>query len=166
MTLGRAVYRTRQFAAYTLGGWGKVDDASAVAALPPPLAALFRSMDAAARRHHLAVYRRLRARGCDTPEVLAAALLHDIGKGRVSPLERTAYVLASRVGPWLVRRLAGDGRRGWRALYRLAHHPAIGAALVQAAGGSERVVWLIANHQRRDVRDRDLQLLREADEAS
>jgi hypothetical protein len=123
-------------------------------------------MDPAARRHHLAVYRRLRAQGCDNSEVLAAALLHDIGKGRVSPLDRTAYVLASRIGPGFVRWLAGDGRRGWRALYRLAHHPALGAALVQAAGGSARLVWLIAHHQRRDLDDRDLQLLREADEAS
>lgn len=164
--VGRALYRTRQFAVYTLGGLRAVNDESATAVLPPALAALFRTMDPAARRHHLAVYRRLRARGCDNAEVLAAALLHDIGKGRVSPLDRTAYVLASRLGPAFVRWVAGDGRRGWRALYRLAHHPALGAALVEAAGGSARLVWLIAHHQRRDLDDRDLQLLREADEAS
>ncbi|GIW07208.1 MAG: hypothetical protein KatS3mg060_2013 [Dehalococcoidia bacterium] len=166
MTVARVVYRTRQFAAYTLGRFGEVDDALAVAALPPALAALYRTMDPAARRHHLAVYRRLRASGCDNPDVLAAALLHDIGKGRVSPVERTVYVLASRVGPWLAHWLAGDGRHGWRALYRLAHHPTLGAALVRAAGGSERLVWLIANHQRRDWDDRDLRMLQAADEAS
>jgi hypothetical protein len=166
MMLGRAVYRTRQFASYALGGRGAVDDGIALAALPPALGALYLSMEPVARRHHLAVYRRLRAMGCDNPELLAAALLHDLGKGRVSPLARTAYVLASHAGEWLVRGLAGDGQRGWRALYRLAHHPALGAALVEAAGGSPRLVWLIAMHQRRDIEDPDLRLLQAADEAS
>ncbi|MFN8532245.1 MAG: HD domain-containing protein [Dehalococcoidia bacterium] len=165
MTVGRAVYRTRQFAQYALGGAAPVDDGAVRAVLPAALATIFLGMDPASQRHHLAVFRRVVAAGCDDPDVVAAALLHDLGKGRVSPLDRTAWVLLERT-PWLASRLAGDGRRGWTALYRLAHHPAIGAAQVGAAGGSDRLVWLIANHQRNDLDDPGLRILRAADDES
>src|SRR5947209_1277881 len=49
--------------------------------LPPAGQALFTAMAANDQRHSLAVYHALRARGTDDAELLAAALLHDSGKG-------------------------------------------------------------------------------------
>src|SRR5258708_36958991 len=49
--------------------------------LPPAGRALFAAMAANDQRHSLAVYRALRARGCDDAGLLAGALLHDRGKG-------------------------------------------------------------------------------------
>src|SRR5260370_20781844 len=50
--------------------------------LPPAGRALFSAMAAHYQRHSLAVYRALRARGCDDAGLLAAALLHDHAHGR------------------------------------------------------------------------------------
>ncbi|GIW10179.1 MAG: phosphohydrolase [Dehalococcoidia bacterium] len=165
MNLGRVLYRTRQFAQYTLAA--RPDTPPVVEALlSPSLAALFRAMDPASQRHHLRVLARLQGAGVTEPDALAAALLHDVGKGRISPLVRAVYVLARWLAPGLPAWLGGNGRRGWPAMYRLVHHATLGAALVAAAGGSPRVVWLIAHHQRHDLDDPVLQALAAADDAS
>src|SRR6266566_5005748 len=53
--------------------------------LPAPALLLFQTMSAADQRHSLRVCRGLLARGCEDKDLLAAALLHDVGKaqGRV-----------------------------------------------------------------------------------
>src|SRR5579862_4751313 len=79
------------------------------ATLPPGGRALFATMSLNDQRHSLSVYRALRARGCDDAEMLAAALLHDSGKGngRVRLWVRPPFVLLRRFAPgvlrWLVR---------------------------------------------------------------
>src|SRR5258706_150975 len=58
--------------------------------LPPSALPLFQTMSAADQRHSLRVCQGLQARGCTDKDMLAAALLHDVGKagGRVPFLTR------------------------------------------------------------------------------
>lgn len=87
----------------------------------------------------------LRSSACDQ-ELIAAALLHDVGKGRQQIWQRVLYVVLAAGWPGLLRRLARPGA-GWRgALERAMHHAAAGARLARAAGYSERVVRLVAAH--------------------
>jgi hypothetical protein len=162
--LDRALYRTRQFVRYSNGR--EADDGAAREILPPRLFALFRSMDGGGRRHHLAVYQRLRQLGVRDPDELAAALLHDVGKGRVSPVTRAIYVVATRVWRGAPQALAGPGGRWWPAMRRLWRHPELGARQVAGSGGSPRLVWLIANHQRTDLDEPALKRLQDADDHS
>ena len=128
------------------------------ATLPPGGQALFAAMARRDQRHSLSVYHGLRARGHGDPELLAAALLHDSGKGggRVRLWMRPTVVLlrawAPRLLTWLARPpSAGTGTDTGVPYLRLPfyyawHHAEIGAELAARAGLSARVVLLIRTH--------------------
>ncbi|TMD68035.1 MAG: hypothetical protein E6I91_05425 [Chloroflexi bacterium] len=91
-------------------------DYNEVAALLPTVAALslFRTMTPADQQHSLRVCRRLQARGCKDKDMLAAALLHDVGKaqGRVPFWTRPAIVLGKKLAPHLLTRLVTYPEKG------------------------------------------------------
>jgi hypothetical protein len=147
------------------------------ALLTPAQMALFRQMPRYDQRHSLNVVRTLRAAGHDHPDLLAAALLHDVAKsaGPLRLWHRVAIVLLEAFAPrwlnWLAREVES---RHWRYPFYVHHvHPEIGARLAEKAGCSSLTVWLIAHHQSlanqgaaesEDSRGRLLSALRWADE--
>jgi hypothetical protein len=126
--------------------------------------ALFDSMHVADRRHGLDVVATLRADGTTDPEILAAGLLHDAGKGATGILARVVYSLGQAYGPWIER--AASVLPGMRAsLARLRLHAETSATLAEAAGCSPRTVDLIRWQD--DPRDPEAgERLRLADEAN
>src|SRR5438128_2215816 len=68
---------------------------------------LFCTMSPADQQHALLVCRGLQAHGCTNEDMLAAALLHDVGKaqGRVPFWTRPAIVLGKKLAPQLLSRL-------------------------------------------------------------
>ena len=138
--MARPLYRSRQV-------WKalrpKIDDealAAACAMLNQGEARLLFAMQRRDQRHALEVYRRLREASVSDPSALAAALLHDCGKGVVPVWLRILYVLR----PSLVDRLAREDAPGVRgAAWRLRHHEAIGARKALAAGSSETTMRFI-----------------------
>ena len=141
----RAVYRSRQFFGALRPRIDAGLRAEALGPLREPERQLFEAMTRRDQQHCLEVYRRLRAQGHDDHDLLTAALLHDVGKGRVALWHRVAYVLLEAGAPGLLARLAAPGEgRGWRqALYRCRHHPKLGAELARRAGSSASVAALI-----------------------
>ncbi len=139
--------------------------------LAPPLLALFRAMPPGEQRHAVEVCRRLEAMGYDDPDLLTAALLHDVGKGTLgwpSAVERAVVVIVEHFAPDLALRLAESDLPPLRAFRTRRDHPQWGAALVEQAGGSERSVALIRAHHdpRAAALDPLLAALRRADEAA
>ncbi len=128
-------------------------DAILAAALPAAAAEAFRRLPTHDQAHLCRVYRTLRRDGVDDPELLAAALLHDLGKidesgGHVRLPDRVARVLLRRLAPRLLQRLARPDAPSWRRGLTLAvHHPALGAARAAALGCSARTCWLIEHHE-------------------
>ncbi|MGB2696055.1 MAG: hypothetical protein WBD55_12835 [Dehalococcoidia bacterium] len=141
----RAVYRSRQFVGSLRPriDIGARDDAYAL--LSDGERALFESMTTRDQQHGLEVYSRLREQGQAARDLLVAALLHDVGKGRIALWHRVAYVLLDAGAPGLLDRLATPSDApGWRpALYRCRHHSELGARLAADAGSTARVVELI-----------------------
>lgn len=80
--------------------------------LPPSALPLFQTMSAADQRHSLRVCQGLQARGCMDKDMLAAALLHDVGKarGRVPFWTRPVIVLGKMCGPRLLTKVVVDPR--------------------------------------------------------
>jgi hypothetical protein len=133
------------------------EDAEVASFLPAAALGLFKTMPAADQRHSLRVCRGLQERGCAEADMLAAALLHDVGKaeGRVPFWTRPAIVLGKRLAPGLLRRQVTDPTRRpladayprWqRALSYAWYHAEVGAQLASAAGLSQRAVLYIRTH--------------------
>jgi hypothetical protein len=126
--------------------------------LPPSALPLFATMSPADQRHSLRVCRGLLARGCTESDLLAAALLHDVGKaeGRVPFWTRPTIVLGKLFGVGFMSRLAAypdpAGRLpSWRKSLGYAWwHAEIGAQLAERAGLSERAVLYIRTHHQPD----------------
>jgi hypothetical protein len=121
------------------------------AVLDAPLQSAFKQLPAYDQRHLCAVYRSLRDSGSSSPDLLLAALLHDIGKtalsGRVTLLDRTLNVLLAATIPPVHARLTRLPASRWRLGLALAHHhPRLGAELAAQLGCSDRTCWLIAHH--------------------
>ena len=72
--------------------------------LPASALTLFDTMSNADQQHSLRVCRGLQAQGCIERDMLAAALLHDVGKaeGRVPFWTRPVIVLGRRCAPHLL----------------------------------------------------------------
>lgn len=135
--------------------------------LPASALPLFATMSSADQRHSLRVCRGLLARGCDDNDLLAAALLHDVGKaGRVPFWTRPVIVLGKRFGVGLMSRLAvypDPALPRWRQSLGYAWwHAEVGAQLAERAGLSERAVLYIRTHHQPDGPAAELHIVDEA----
>ena len=84
------------------------------------------------------------------PDLLTAALLHDVGKTRVplSVWERSWVVVGQVIWPKKTAVWGQDAPLGWKRPFVVkAQHPAWGADMAAAAGSSELAVGLIRRHQ-------------------
>jgi putative nucleotidyltransferase with HDIG domain len=172
-------YRGRQFWRALTAKPTRSAMAEAQAFLSPELYTLFTRLQPSEIAHAIAVFKKVQEES-DDPDLLTAALLHDIGK-IVAPLalwERVFIVVARRFGfgkrlDPLVKDTMDARPTGWtRGLVIAEKHPAWGAQLAHRAGASQTVVRLIRRHQdpyplsdeKRE--DRLLGILQNADKAS
>ena len=116
---------------------------------------LFQRFTVTDQVHSYRVMRTLQDAGQAHPDLLTAALLHDVGKTRVSltAWDRSLAVLAHALVPALARRWgvsaeSDPNRFGWRKGFIVkAHHPIWGAGMAAAAGSTPQSVALIQRHQ-------------------
>jgi hypothetical protein len=128
------------------------DEAWVASLLGPGEQALWGRLGGADRRHAIGVARRaaLELGAGATRPVLAAALLHDVGKVEAGygPWRRAA---ATVVGGTVGRRRTiawGDAHRAGRRLAAYLDHDRRGAALLRAAGAEELTArWAADHHQ-------------------
>ncbi len=148
-----ALYRIQQGLRALASGLRPVDDSLAQAYLTPELYALYRRMRRSERQHSLRVLRALLARSETHPDLLTAALLHDVGKIRYpfSIPEKVLVVLVRAVLPRLYWRWGQQWQPGSHAFWQRpfgisVQHPVWGADLASEAGAGELVCALIRDH--------------------
>jgi len=111
---------------------------------------LFLRQQPAEQAHSLEVFFQLIEQGEDSPDLLAAALLHDAGKSRF-PLrlwERAEVVIGKALFPAWVEKWGESGARGWKRPFVIAaRHAQWGAEMADEAGASALTVRLIRRHQ-------------------
>lgn len=154
-TVARARYRAKQFfwALFAARTGDNFALATEILGHNPTALQLFRQMNNSDRRHAIAVAKTLLAEGYTDPQLLQAALLHDVAKSLgVSIFHRVLVVLLERCCPLWLNRLAAAPLdcAGWRRPFVVSfRHPQIGAAWAKKAGCSPMVVQLIARHQQK-----------------
>ena len=144
-------YRVRQFWAVLNSTQPSDRDlAPARSVLTEQQMALFTRLQSSEQTHSLRVLKTLQDQGERHPDLLTAALLHDIGK-IYHPLciwERVIIVLAKRIAPKKMQAWGAAHPRGWKRSFVVAHmHPSWGAELAREAGTTPLAVKLIQNHQ-------------------
>jgi putative nucleotidyltransferase with HDIG domain len=150
MKLRRLGYRIRQLwnalhAAPTPAGLAQVR-----AVLTAELMALFLNMQLNEQAHSIHVMQQLLEAGETDDNLLAAALLHDVGKSRfpLTAIERMWIVLAKKALPGAYRRWSQGETVGWRRPFVVAgQHPAWGAEMAARCGASPQTIALIRRHQ-------------------
>jgi hypothetical protein len=151
----RVVYRVGQF-------WNtlskKADPGSVNAAIRQLTIAqrqLFTQLQPSEQKHAIYIWRKLLHQGEDQPDLLVAALLHDVGKV-LYPMEtwqRVLVVLVKTILPARARfwgNIPADNWQklpSWRKAFIVAEqHPFWGAELAHQAGVSPLVEYLIREH--------------------
>ena len=161
------MHRVGQFVAHVRARVDPDEEALVERVLPTRARELFHGMPVADRRHGLDVAHRLLAAGHDDRDVLAAALLHDAGKGhRLRLWHRVAGVLLEAFASGALDRLASPDPRSWRHPFHVyLHHDATSAELAVAAGCDPRAGAFIRGQAA--AADAPLQAaLKDADDAS
>jgi hypothetical protein len=133
---------------------------------------LFLQMSISDQRHGYRVYRFLRANGHSDCDLLAAALLHDVGKSRValSAWDRALAVLGETFLPGKSKEWGEQEKSGWKRTFVVRkQHAAWGGDMVEKVGSRKEVIDLILHHQdpfslNENESDERLALLRWADD--
>jgi putative nucleotidyltransferase with HDIG domain len=148
-----AIYRIRQFVS-AAGSWLQREDTHiARRHLPPAAVDLYQAMPRHDRQHALKVFHCLQEREYTDPDLLAAALLHDVGKtahpqGALSLWHRVIFVLMRAFWPGLLEKIGRNQPGSWRwPFFVQQHHAAIGAELARQAGCSPETAQLIRHHE-------------------
>ncbi len=112
--------------------------------------ALFRRFGPSDQWHSWRVYDLLKAHGFDDPDLLTAALLHDIGKVclPLRPWERAMIVAGEKLAPQRAARWGRGEAEGWKRPFVVrSRHAEWGAQMAAEAGSSLAAVALIRCHQ-------------------
>jgi putative nucleotidyltransferase with HDIG domain len=117
--------------------------------LSPSLAQCFYRLSPADQRHAARVLQHLLQQGEVDPNLLSAALLHDIGKVHAQPrlMDRVLVVLADWLFPNLALKWASGKPTGLRRPFVIAgQHAGWGADILEEAGAPQTVVELVRRH--------------------
>lgn len=132
-------------------------EALATAVLSPPLLDAFLSGAEGDRAHQCRVALTLAAAGADDDLLLAAALLHDVGKASADHpptlADRIALVVLRRLWPRALGPIASVALGPLAGLSVAVRHAEIGANRLRELGADPYLVWLVRNHHREDIRD-------------
>lgn len=150
----KITYRAWQFWQSLKRSPGEKDWEKVAAILTSAELTLFKQLPVPDQNHSLRVLKTLEAEGESAPDLLKAALLHDIGK-TLHPLRRYERVFGVIVRGLFPGLAAVWGEKDPRGIHRplavIQQHPSWGAELAERAGSSSGVIWLIRHHEMEDL---------------
>ena len=118
--------------------------------LSPAERALFYRFQESDQWHAYRVYNTLKEAGQSQPDLLAAALLHDVGKTKVnlSVWDRILIVVTEFLKPGRVKIWGQGDLRSWKRPFVVRlRHAHWGAEMTRSAGSSPLTIGLIRHHQ-------------------
>lgn len=118
--------------------------------LSPAQSELFFRFQKSDQWHAYRVYTTLRESSQSQPDLMAAALLHDVGKTRVNlkVWDRILIVMVARLLPEKSSRWGAGDVNSWKRPFVVRQfHPQWGADMARAAGSTDLTFDLIRRHQ-------------------
>jgi len=154
MKISQAIYRARQFwLAYRAQILTEEELTPACSILTADQMELFSLLQPSEQIHALRVLQTIQLQGESDPDLLTAALLHDVGKAR-APLkiwERVVIVLGKGFFPKRTKIWGFGQPQGWKRPFVVAEqHPVWGSEMASKAGTSSLALSLIRRHQSPD----------------
>jgi hypothetical protein len=156
--ISRLAYRSRQFRNSLLSSREKIPSEVLHDHLAPAELKLFRQMQPSEQAHAYKIFKNLKTAGRTDPDLLCAALLHDVGKilHPLSIYERVLIVLGKGLFPEAARRWAAGKPRGLKRPFVVAaRHAEWGAELATQAGATHWTVELIRHHHDAPLQEPD-----------
>jgi putative nucleotidyltransferase with HDIG domain len=156
----RLLYRVRQFWRTIFVKTDPLELERGLTLLNAGQAVLFLQLQTSEKVHALAMVNKLIEQGDNQPDLLVAAMLHDVGKLRyhLNPFERAIIVLVREVKPELLQKWGNlpsggyDSLPSWRKPVVLAEmHAGWGAEMAQKCGVSSFTETLIREHHHQHV---------------
>lgn len=145
--ISAAVSRVRQFLAAITARVSEEEMAVLEQHLEPSQLDLFQGMSPIDQRHCLDVFNALLQKGHSEPDLLRAALLHDVGKRGIRLWHRVTGVLLEAFRPTLLEKLAVNRPQSWLyGFYIYRHHADLSAELAEHNDCSPSVVEIIRQH--------------------
>ncbi|MGA2490156.1 MAG: HD domain-containing protein [Anaerolineales bacterium] len=147
--ISRLAYRTRQFRNTLLGSRTRIPSEALSPYLTSAQLSLFRRMQPSEQMHAYSMFKSLEVTGHANPDLLAAALLHDVGKTLhpLSILERVTVILGKHLFRGAARQWATGMPSGLRRPFVVAaQHAEWGADLASQSGVTSQTVELIRHH--------------------
>ena len=145
----RLVYRSRQFWNSLISSRTRIASESLLPHLTPVQLILFRRLQPSEQAHAYHLLTQLKKSGQTNPDLLTAALLHDVGKilYPLSTLDRIITVLGKRFFHSVAQGWSKGAPSGLRRPFVVAEqHAAWGAQLASQAGAGAQTVELIRHH--------------------
>jgi HD domain len=147
--ISRLAYRSRQFWNALFASRKRIPTEALLPHLTSAQLMLFRRMQPSEQVHAYQIFKRLDTSGQTNPDLLAAALLHDVGKilHPLSIFDRVTVVFGKRFFRTAAQRRAEGRPRGLRLPFVVAaRHAEWGADLATQAGATSRTVELVRHH--------------------
>ncbi len=147
--ISRLAYRSRQFRNSLLSSRKQIPGEALLDYLTPAQLSLFQQMQPSEQAHAYEMFKHLEITGQTDPDLLCAALLHDVGKilHPLSIYDRVLIVIGRHLFPGAARRWAAGKPRGLGLPFVVAgQHAEWGAALATRAGATARTVELVRHH--------------------
>jgi hypothetical protein len=156
--ISRLAYRTHQFRNSLFSSNDEIPSEVLHDYLTSAQFKLFQQMQPSEQAHAYKIFKHLKNTGRTNPDLLCAALLHDVGKilHPLSIYERVLIVLGRGLFPKATRRWAGASPHGLRRPFVVAaQHAEWGAELAAQAGATTLTVELIRHHHDTAVHNPD-----------
>ena len=147
--ISRLAYRSRQFWNSLFSSRKRIASESLLPHLTPVQLILFRRMQPSEQAHAYHLLNQLKNSGQTNPDLLTAALLHDVGKilYPLSTLDRIITVLGKRFFRSVAQGWSNGAPNGLRRPFVVAEqHAGWGAQLASQAGAGLQTVELIRHH--------------------
>lgn len=113
------------------------------------------------KKHSILVAQAVEKEFMNDPDLILAALLHDIGKSKyhINIFQKSLFVLLDYLSRGKLKKFTGN-----KSIYIFYNHGEAGYDILKSNNYNNRILEIVKNHHNNDVYDDDLSIIRKFDD--